>query len=443
MVALRQFAVAMLACVSIAAFAQQGADAAAQTGAGASAAASAHAAHMGGMEMVGAHGASQAAKAPLATGAAFDAHHRLWAAWVEGQHVVVAHSDDKGRTLSAPVVVNVMPEPIYTSGENRPKIAASPDARTIYVTWSMPLDAPYTGMVRFSRSTDGGATWSTPVTVHGDRQPITHRFDALIVDPQGRVFVAWIDKRDLVEAKKAGRGYDGAAVYYAVSSDGGQTFAPERKVADQTCECCQIALAIDGQGHVEALWRNVFTRQIRDHALAVLPADANEPVTPIRATFSNWHIEACPHQGPALAITPDGVRHMVWFGVVGVVDDKADVFYTRLDRDGKPLDKPWPIGSGAAGVERGEASNAMASHATLIAEGGKLWLAWKSFEDDSMRLMVRRSDDGGAHWSAPKTLARTAENSDNPQLLADDGHVYVSWRTQDDGYRLLPVEEAK
>ena len=438
MVALRQFVAAVLACVSIAAFAQQGEKATASAGAsGPHASHASHAAHMGGMDRSGAHAASQAAKAPLATGAAFDAHHRLWAAWVEGQHVVVAHSDDKGRTLSAPVVVNAMPEPIYTSSENRPKVAASPDARTIYVTWSMPLDAPYTGMVRFSRSTDGGATWSVPVTVHGDRQPITHRFDALIVDPKGRVFVAWIDKRDLVAATKAGRSYDGAAVYYAVSSDGGRTFAPERKVADQTCECCQIALAIDGEGRVEALWRNVFTGQIRDHALAVLPAAVREPVTPIRATFSNWHVEACPHQGPVLAIAPDGVRHMVWFGAV---DDKADVYYSRLDRDGKPLGKPWPIGSGAGADQ---APNAMASHATLIAEDGKLWLAWKSFEDDTMRLMIRSSDDGGAHWSAPKVLAQTAEGSDNPQLLADDGHVYVSWRTQDDGYRLLPVEEAK
>ncbi|MCR5896604.1 MULTISPECIES: hypothetical protein [Burkholderia] len=66
-------------------------------------------------------------KQPLATGAAFDAHHRLWGAWVEGAHVVVAQSDDAGRTLSAPATVNAMPEPIYTSAENRPKIASSPD----------------------------------------------------------------------------------------------------------------------------------------------------------------------------------------------------------------------------------------------------------------------------------------------------------------------------
>ncbi|KWC82596.1 hypothetical protein WL58_20405 [Burkholderia cepacia] len=72
-------------------------------------------------------------KQPLATGAAFDAHHRLWGAWVEGAHVVVAQSEDAGRTLSAPATVNAMPEPIYTSAENRPKIATSPDMQLAMV----------------------------------------------------------------------------------------------------------------------------------------------------------------------------------------------------------------------------------------------------------------------------------------------------------------------
>lgn len=83
-----------------------------------------------------AHMSMQAAPAqqqPLATGAAFDAHHRLWGAWVEGAHVVVAQSDDAGRTLSAPATVNAMPESIYTSAENRPKIATSPDMQLAMV----------------------------------------------------------------------------------------------------------------------------------------------------------------------------------------------------------------------------------------------------------------------------------------------------------------------
>lgn len=413
-----------LAGVALAAFACGALAHDAQPAAGAS---SAHAAHMA----MDAATAGAAQKTPLATGAAFDARHRLWVAWVEGQHVVVAHSDDAGRTLAPPVTVNALPEPIYTSAENRPKLAASPDGRAIYVTWSMPLDAPYTGMVRFSRSLDGGATWSVPVTVHRDRQAITHRFDMLTIDPQGRIFVAWIDKRDLVAAQRAGRSYDGAAIYYAVSTDGGATFEPERKVSDHTCECCRIAMTVDSDGRVQAAWRNVFPGQIRDHAVAVLHASADRAVEPVRATFSNWHVEACPDHGPALAITADGVRHLAWFGVV---DGKADVFYSRLDARGAPLGAPFAFGDDPA------APDEQASHAALVARRDTLWLAWKAFDGDTMRIRLRRSDDGGAHWSALRTLAWTSGASDNPQLLADRGRVYLSWRTRNDGYRLIDVE---
>jgi hypothetical protein len=39
--------------------------------------------------------------------------------------------------------------------------------------------------------------------VHADRQEITHRFDAMTVTRDGRLLVAWIDKRDLPAGGKA------------------------------------------------------------------------------------------------------------------------------------------------------------------------------------------------------------------------------------------------
>ncbi|MPV58553.1 hypothetical protein CFB46_08835 [Burkholderia sp. HI2761] len=89
--------------------------------------------------------ALSAAGAHDAPGAAFDARHRSWGAWGGGAHVVVAQSDDARSTLSAPVAVNALPEPIYTSAETRPKRATSPDGRAGYVSWSTPLDAGWRG----------------------------------------------------------------------------------------------------------------------------------------------------------------------------------------------------------------------------------------------------------------------------------------------------------
>jgi len=86
-----------------------------------------------------------------------------------------------------------------------------------------------TGDIRFSRSSDGGRSFSTPVTVNDNREIISHRFDAMTVNAKGQVFIAWLDKRDLSEARKAGKEYAGAALYYAMSDDGGQALPPQRQ----------------------------------------------------------------------------------------------------------------------------------------------------------------------------------------------------------------------
>jgi hypothetical protein len=69
----------------------------------------------------------------------------------------------------------------------------------------------------------------------------------------------------------------GAALYYSVSEDSGATFKGDFKVADHSCECCRIALALTRDGKVAAMWRHVFEPNVRDHAFAILPSDGRSP----------------------------------------------------------------------------------------------------------------------------------------------------------------------
>jgi hypothetical protein len=80
---------------------------------------------------------------------------------------------------------------------------------------SDPLD------VHFSRSTDGGATWSAPVRVNDDPAGSNawQWFGTMSVAPDGRIDVVWNDSRD-----DAG-GYD-SELTYAYSVDGGLTWSP-------------------------------------------------------------------------------------------------------------------------------------------------------------------------------------------------------------------------
>lgn len=369
----------------------------------------------------GMHMTGVAHEPQLGASATFDAHGRLWMVTARDGHVWLQHSDDFGKTPSAPVEVNRVAETIYDDGENRPKVALGPQ-RQIYVTWSHPLAKPYTGYVRFARSLDGGEHFSAPVTVNHDPAPITHRFDALAVAGNGDVVVAWIDGRDEVRAKAAGKPYLGKSIYYSWSNDGGATFATERKLMDHDCECCRIALARE-PGGVVAFFRGVFGDNIRDHAFAALRTDG-KAVRPERATFSGWQIAACPHQGPGLAIGADSVRHAVWYEA----SHGPAIWYGQLNHGHPPRHKLKIGGAGA-------------SHAYVAVDGRDVWVAWNQVGAAGYRLMLRVSHDGGDTFDAPRSIAETAAAVYSPQLLVHRGHAYAAWNTAN-GFRLIAIHDA-
>jgi hypothetical protein len=358
----------------------------------------------------------------LGTSAAFSPDGRLHAVAKQGEHVVLYRSDDDGATWSAPAIVNARPEPISADGENRPKIAFAADG-AVLVTWTRPLGKPFSGEIRLARADSGtGSVFSPPITVHRDRAEITHRFDSLLVVPDGRVVVAWIDKRDLETAKSRGERYRGAAIYAAVSDDGGRSFRPEQKLADHSCECCRIAAAVDADGAPVVLWRHVFAPNERDHAIARLPA-AGAAGAVERATFDRWRIDGCPHHGPSLVVDAAGRRHAVWFNLI---DGEGQVAYGRLATDGSPPTARRRIG-GAAAV-----------HADLAVAGARLAIVWKEFDGSRARLFAALSEDGGDSFRSFE-LAATDGASDQPRALARGGELFAFWRTEGGGMTLHPL----
>jgi hypothetical protein len=355
----------------------------------------------------------------LGTGVAADLQGRLWTVGVEpGDHGNVISIAAVADPAHPKIRVTSKPEPASADGENRPKLAFGPKGE-MYVSWTSPTSEHYTGDIHFSRSLDQGKHWSAPTTVHRDRQVITHRFDSLAVDGKGRVWVAWIDKRDQALAEKEHREYAGAAIYYAYSEDQGAHWKGDFKLADHSCECCRIALAKDERGRVVAFWRHVFKHSERDHAIAVL--DPNGKSIVHRATFDHWQIEACPHHGPGLAIDERGVKHAVWSTQV---DGESRAFYGQLNDDAPPTH--------VVELPRG------AMHADVGVAGAKVALSWKRFDGQHSLLESRISSDGGNSFDAAVTV-HTASDSDQPHLVANQNSVWAIWR-QADEITAVPIE---
>lgn len=360
------------------------------------------------------------AKPSLAVTATFDEKGRLWLAAIREFHVYVSYSDDHGVTRSAPVKVNAEPESVLGDGENRPKIIARKGV--VYISYTQGLAKPMTGDIRFSRSTDGGKSFSAPITVNDNREIISHRFDSLAVNGQGHIYVAWVDKREHSAAEKRGEKYNGSAIYYAMSDDGGMSFRRNVKIADHVCECCRTAMAIDTDDYPVVTWRHIYDGNIRDHALVKLDGK----MAPVRLSNENWSIAACPHHGPSLAIAADGIYHAAWFSNA---QQQRGLFYAHSTDQGKTFSGSLHFGN----IE------AQPSRPYVFSLGDRVYLAWKEFDGENTAILGMHSGDGGKSWSAPKKWAATSDMSDWPMLIGKNGRAYLSWNTRNEGYRLVEI----
>lgn len=367
--------------------------------------------------------AARKARPQLGTGVAFAPDGALWMVGLNTQGQLFVQEApvraDGAVQWTAPRVLDTAGDTISADGENRPKLLFGPQS-TVLIAYTQPLAKPNTGQVRLLRSTDGGLRFAPPVTVHADRQVITHRFETLGFDAQGVLHTVWIDKRDLEVAPKVGNksSYRGAAIYRNTSSDGGATFGPDIKVADHSCECCRIAMALGADGALRAMWRHVFPPNVRDHAMAVLRPDA--PQEPVRATFDDWRVDACPHHGPGLAAAEDGF-HTVWFGIRQQGDEKVPgVRYARLQPDGTPVPETVRL-----------LPDERAEHADVAAQGQRVAVVWRSTDGMTSTLKAWLSVDGGQTFQA-RTLDTALGDNDFPRLAQRGQRMVVVWRNAEE-----------
>lgn len=369
------------------------------------------------------HGKPGAAPEAFTATPAFGPNDTLWLVRPMVDRIVVTHSRDLGKTFSRPVVVTPEPMNLDWGPDARARIVVD-DKGGLVVTFGTFQDKNFNGRAYFARSTDNGASFTRPRPITADTT--SQRFEVAGVDPSGRVFAAWLDKRNVASARAAGGAYPGAALAYAWE-DGQADFGDTAIALDNTCECCRIGLAFAGAGRPAVAFRNIFPGSVRDHAVITFQ-DEKTPGPVRRVSVDDWKIEACPHQGPSLAIAPDGSYHVAWF-----TDGAArkGVFYARADSADAPFSVPRPLSK----------PDRQPARPYLLASGSALHLVWKEFDGTKAVVRWQVSHDSGRQWTEARTVADTEDASDHPILVADRQRVYLSWLTKIEGYRLIPLED--
>ena len=193
---------------------------------------------------------------------AFAPDGALWLVRATTDKVEAVRSTDLGKTFSEPVAVTPQPLNLDWGPDARARIAIAPNGEMV-VTFAIFQDKNFNGRAYFSRSVDG-ATFTKPRPITSDTT--SQRFEVAGVDPDGRVFAAWLDKRNVAKARAAGKAYAGAALAYAWEN-GDADFGNTAIALDNTCECCRLGLAFAGAGRPAVVFRNIFPGSVRDHGV--------------------------------------------------------------------------------------------------------------------------------------------------------------------------------
>ena len=262
--------------------------------------------------------------------------------------VFVAVSRDGARTFSSPVRVNSVEGDARVNGEQPPHVALVPRPRrdpAIVVVWTT-KGANGTKLLQ-SRSEDGGRSFSPAALVPGTDAAGNRGWQAIAVEPGGRVDTVWLDHRELAhdssmaashhDHKGAGKP-DGVAMaqkskLFVASLDG--TLAP-RALSGGVCYCCKTAVAATGDA-IYAAWRHVYPGNLRDMAFTMSRDGGRTFSAPLRVSEDQWALEGCPDDGPAMTVDRQNRIHIVWPTLVAAAagaEPNIALFYA-MSADGK------------------------------------------------------------------------------------------------------------
>jgi hypothetical protein len=175
------------------------------------------------------------------------------------------------------------------------------------------------------------------------------------------------------------------------SHDGGATFTEnaELNTSYDPCNCCTTRTAYGADGSLAVLYREK-TNDERDMYVVIVKKDGRQVRTRISSTL--WKINACPMTYYSISPTADGY--------VAAWPTKGEIYFARLDRDGKVLPPGEIKVPGRTGMRTGLIA--------LAAPDGEALVAWKDGEQLRWQIYGRDGRPEGAPGSAASEGKGTA-----------------------------------
>jgi hypothetical protein len=346
----------------------------------------------------------------------------VWAATGErGTDVFFAASNDGGSHFTAPLRVNDIEGDATANGEQPPRVALQ--GRDVSVVWVSKRDG--VAVIRSTSSNDGGTTFAAARTVTPAGVTGARGWESATVSDEGVIHAAWLDGRN-AGAKPASNAaphapgshrHGGGAMRQDIFHAMWRGAEPpvEALVASNVCFCCKTSVVSRGD-EVFVAWRHLFDGGVRDIAVARSADGGRTFSAPVRVSPDNWKIDACPDDGPAMALTPDGRLHVVWPTLVNDRDKARLGIFHAVSVDGGRSFSPRERIDGERGTDP--------AHPRLAAmAGGEPVFVWDELTNGQRQVALRRGRD-------PVHVVSEGRAASYPAIADAEDHVIVAWTDQ-------------
>jgi hypothetical protein len=282
----------------------------------------------------------------------------------EATDVYSAFSKDGGASFGAPVRVNDVPGDARASGEQAPRVAVGPG---VEVVWNSRQDGA--SVVRAASTRPGAETFAPAASVHPDGLKGARGWSSLALDRDGAAHVAWLDGRVNAQAPgtTAARRSMQQDLFHAVRRPDGTR--AEAKIASDVCFCCKTAVAAGPDGAVYVAWRHIFPPNLRDMAVARSTDGGKTFGAPVRVSEDGWAIDACPDDGPSVAVDARNVLHVAWPTQVSPAAGKG-IFYTTSTDGGRTFAPRARVDNASGGPAHPQLATAGERAIVVWDEGG-------------------------------------------------------------------------
>jgi hypothetical protein len=272
--------------------------------------------------------------------------------------------------------------------------AAVDAAGNISVVWED--DTANNSNILFSRSTDGGGTWSTPRNLSNSTG---YSFNPRIaVDSNGGINVVWVDDTP-----------GNQDVFFSRSANGGASFSTPQNLSNDAPDSASPQVGVDTSGNISVVWEN------DDITYGIMYRHSTDGVT--FSTVTNLATNTTGSFGPQMAIGADGSVSVVW------EDDfnfQSDISFSRSADKGATFSTPKNLSSNS-----GNSFGAQVA----VDPSGNIEVAWTDNTPGNNEILFTHSSDGGGTFASTKNISNSPGDSGNAVLGTDaSSNIYVAWQ---------------